>query len=346
MASKNPATGSTEAQQVAHAPAVVRRIGTVTLARRLVDQPEIGAFSATILLFIIMSIASPYFLGRHNLVGVADSVSADGIIAAVSTLVLIMGGIDLSAVGVMGITSIAVGLAANDNWPIVGILALTAGIGVVAGLVNGLLIAYARINPFVVTLATWFIATGAAYVVSSGQGWSISNPAFLAIAQTVVAFGIPSSTIIMLGVFAVAWYFARFTRFGLHAYAVGGDESSARLSGVGVSSIRLIVYIASALSGALAGLVLTARTQASVPYNSTGNDLLLILAAIIVGGVPLSGGRGSPLGTLAGIYLIALINNALVLLQISSFYQPIVTGVILLLAVGVDEVRRRRWREA
>jgi ribose transport system permease protein len=148
--------------------------------------------------------------------------------------------------------------------------------------------------------------------------------------------------VIMLASFALAFVLLRFTRFGTHVFAVGGGEGPARLSGVRVVSTKLWIYVLSAVSAGVAGVVAASAGGSVAPYAaSNSNDLLTILAAVIIGGTALTGGRGSVIGTLVGILLLGMIGNGLVLRNISSFYQPVVTGAILLVAIIIDEIRRR-----
>jgi ribose transport system permease protein len=146
----------------------------------------------------------------------------------------------------------------------------------------------------------------------------------------------------MLGAFALAFCILRFTRFGIHVFAIGGDAAAARLSGVPVTRVRIIVYVLAGLSAGVAGVMLAAASGSVAPFQGAGqNDLLLIIAAVIIGGTALEGGRGTVLGTLVGLLLLGIISNGLVLQDVSSFWQPVIVGTILIVALVLDEVRRR-----
>ncbi len=265
-----------------------------------------------------------------------------GIAAAFATLVIIGGGIDLTPVTVMIVTGIVVLRALQHGVPVVPVVVLALLAGAAIGLLNGLLIAIGNLNPFIVTLGTNFLFTGIAYVATEGNSQIIENSTFLEIGQSRLFWNIPTSSVIMLASFAAAFFLLRLTRFGTHIFAVGGGESAARLSGVRVLSVKVWLYVLSALSAAVAGIVLASASGSVAPYAaSNSNDLLSILAAVIIGGTALTGGRGSVVGTAVGILLLGLIANGLVLENISSFYQPVVTGAILLIAIVLDEVRRR-----
>jgi ribose transport system permease protein len=310
--------------------------------RAFLLRPELGLPLITLLLAVYLSFASEYFLQRQNLLNITEAVAVIGIAAAFATLVVIGGGIDLTPVTVMTVTGIVVLRLLQHDVPVVPavILALLAGAGV--GLLNGLLIGIGRLNPFIVTLGTNFLFTGIAYVSTEGNSQIIEDSTFLEIGQSRLFWNIPTSSVIMLVSFAAAFLLLRVTRFGTHIFAVGGDEAAARLSGVRVLRVKIWLYVLSALSAAVAGIVLSSASGSVAPFAaSNSNDLLSILAAVIIGGTALTGGRGSVAGTAVGILLLGLIANGLVLENISSFYQPVVTGAILLIAIVLDEVRRR-----
>jgi ribose transport system permease protein len=295
-----------------------------------------------LLLCLYLGFTTRYFFEYRNLLNITQAVAVVGIAAAFATIVVIGSGIDLTPVTVMVMSGIVClhALNAGLSLPFVILTALAAAAGI--GLVNGVLIAFVDLNPFIVTLGVNFLFTGVAYVVTDGNSQLIDNNSFLSIGQSRAIGDIPTVTLIMFGAFVLAFALLRFTRFGLHILAIGGGESAARLSGVRVRRVKLTLYILSALAAGLAGIVEASAGGSVAPYaTSNSNDLLTILAAVIIGGTALTGGRGSVLGTLVGILLIGVIGNGLVLKNISSFYQPVVTGAILLIAIVLDEVRRR-----
>ena len=310
--------------------------------RALLLRPETGLPAILLLLCIYLSISSQYFLQYQNLLNITEAVAVVGIAAAFATIVVIGGGIDLTPVTVMVTSGIVCLHALNLGLPIpiVVLLALAAAGGI--GLVNGGLIAIGGLNPFIVTLGTNFLFTGIAYVATDGNSQLISNVSFSKIGQSQLPGRIPVSTAIMVGVFVLGFFLLRATRFGTHVFAVGGGEDAARLSGVRVRDVKIRLYVLSAMSAGLAGVVQASAGGSVAPYAaSSSNDLLTILAAVIIGGTALTGGRGSIVGTLVGILLLGTIANGLVLKNISSFYQPVVTGAILLIAIVLDETRRR-----
>jgi ribose transport system permease protein len=308
----------------------------------LLLRPEAGLPLITLALCVYLSFSSEYFLQWQNLLNVTFAVSAIGIAASFATLVVIGGGLDLTpvTVGIMAGLTCVKGLDAGFPVLVVIAIALAAASGI--GLLNGLLVGVGRLNPFIVTLGTNFLFTGIAFVVTSGGALNVENADFAKIGQSLLWFDIPTPTVIMVAAFAAAWFLLRYTRFGTHVMAIGGDESAARLGGVRVVRVKIILYTISALAAGIAGVVAASAAGSVAAYAASGsNDLLAIIAAVIIGGTALTGGHGSVVGTLVGVLLIGLIGNGLVLDNISSFYQPVVTGSILLIAIILDEVRRR-----
>jgi ribose transport system permease protein len=296
----------------------------------------------TIVLGVYLSVASEFFLSKQNLLNITEAVAIIGIAAPFATVVVISGGLDLTPVTVMTMAGIVSLHALNVGVPIAGVVVLALVASTAIGLINGLLISIGRLNPFIVTLGTNFLFTGIAYVITEGSSQVIENEGFLQIGQSRLPFDIPTASVIMVGSFLIAFVMLRFTRFGIHVFATGGGEGPARLSGVRVVRTKTLVYVLSGLSAGLAGVVLAAASGSVAPYAaSNSNDLLNILAAVIIGGTALTGGRGSVFGTFVGVILLGMISNGLVLKNISTFYQPVVVGGILLMAIVLDEVRRR-----
>jgi ribose/xylose/arabinose/galactoside ABC-type transport system permease subunit len=310
--------------------------------RSLLLRPEMGLPLITLLFGVYLTFASQYFLQYQNILNITEAIAVLGIAASFATVVVVSGGIDLTpvTVGVMAGIVCLHGLNAEIPVPLVVVLALATATGI--GVLNGMLIAVGRLNPFIVTLGTNFLFTGVAYVVTSGNAQLIPNHEFAQIGQSRLPGQIPTSTVLMLGTFALAFCLLRFTKLGIHLYAIGGNEGAARLSGVRVQRVKLWVYAFSALAAGFAGVVQASAGGSVAPYAaSSSNDLLYILAAVIIGGTALTGGRGGVVGTLVGLLLLGMINNGLALKSISSFYQPVVTGVILIVAIVLDELRRR-----
>ncbi len=299
-----------------------------------------GLVMATIVVFIVLSFASPYFLTTNNLLNVAKALVIVGIAAAGETLVIIAGGFDLS----IGSTMAAAGMLAAyllDIGSGVGPAFLAAILlGICIGAANGTLIAYFRINPLITTLATLAIIRGLAFVISDGREIIITNKTWLSIGTGKWA-SIPYIVLILIMVYLVFALIMPRTTFGRYIYAIGSNARAARLSGISTKRWQMAIYITCGATAALAGLMLAARTGNARPAAAMGFELDVI-TAVILGGASLKGGRGTILGTAIGLILLFMINNGLTLAQVPSFWQQVCKGFILLAAVLYDEVRSGR----
>jgi ribose/xylose/arabinose/galactoside ABC-type transport system permease subunit len=295
-----------------------------------------------IALIVLLEIFVPSFRSVGNVENILLQTSIDALLAIGATLVILTGGIDLSVgsiVGVAGITAALLGKAPGPG-PLLVALAAGVGTGLLLGAVNGSLVAYVRIPPFVVTLGMMSIGRSLAFVFSQGQPISDLSDAFLAIGQGSL-FGIPYPILISIATFVIFGVLLARTRFGRYVYAVGGNEEAAFVSGVDTQAIKLAVYSLSGLLAGLGGVVLAARATAGISTNGEGYELTAIAAAVI-GGTSLSGGRGSLAGTFAGVLIIGIMVNSLDLLNISPFYQGLIQGSIIIGAVAIDAVANRR----
>ena len=298
-----------------------------------------GIIIAFVVLCVLLSIVSPYFLTTHNILNVLKQTSINGILALGMTLVILTRGIDLSvgsvvACSAMVAASFATGAGNTDIFTplIVGLLT-----GSILGAINGFMVSKFTLQPFVVTLGMLSVARGLTYIYNDGMPTSNLNSTFRLIGQGEV-LGIPTPVIIFLLVFAVSWFLLKYTLFGRYVYAVGGNPKAARTSGINVKKITFIVYVISGLFAGLAGLILSARTSAALPQAGISYELDAI-AAVVIGGTSLAGGVGTVVGTLVGALIIGVMNNGLDLLGVSSFYQQVIKGAIIVLAVMLDRSR-------
>ena len=301
-----------------------------------------GPLGGLIILVIIMTFLSPFFLTFANLFNVATQIAVIAILAFGQTFVIVSGGIDLSVGSVLALSSIVFGWAtavAGLPLPVALILGLGAGAG--AGLVNGLAITLGRLPPFIATLAMLSVARGLALVISGGQPL---NP----IPQVVRTLGggdlfgiIPLPVILLVFMWALTTIILRSTYPGRCMYAIGGNEEATRLSGINVFRQKLLVYTLSGLFAAVAGLLLTARLASAQPQAGFTFELDAI-AAVVIGGASLAGGVGSASGTLVGALILGVLRNGLNLLNVSSFWQQVVIGAVIALAVMTDTLRRRK----
>ncbi|CAN5728232.1 hypothetical protein BH23CHL8_BH23CHL8_00650 [soil metagenome] len=302
-----------------------------------------GLLVALALIFVALSISTPYFFTPDNLLNIAKAVTVVGIASAGESIVIISGGFDLSVGSTMAAAGMLAAWLLESGAPIPLAFVTAIGLGVLIGVVNGTIISYFRINPLITTLGTLAIVRGLAFVISGGREIVISDPAWLELG-TGVWLGIPIIVVFALTTFVVIGWSMPRTPFGRYVYAIGSNIRAARLAGIAVDRWRLVFYIVCGATAALSGLVLTARTGSARPSAAVGFELDVI-TAVILGCASLSGGRGTVWGTLVGLVLIGVINNGLTLAQVPAFWQQVVKGVILLSAVLYDELRRHRRDE-
>ena len=294
-----------------------------------------GIICVLVLIGAALSVMSEFFLTTDNIISVLRQVSNNMYLALGMTFVMILGGIDLSVGAIVAMCgTLTVGLIVTDGIPMPYAIAIGLALGTVFGLFNGLIVAYFRLPAFIVTLATMNIARGIAYVYSGGRSTRIMHEGFNAVGTGYLGF-VPYPVIYMIVLIAVFVVLLNRTRFGTYIYAVGGNREAAHLSGVPINKVIIAVFTISGLLSAFAGLVLCSRMYSGQPSIGQGYEMDAI-AACVLGGVSMSGGVGRVSGTVFGAMVIGLISNGLNLMNVSSFWQLIVKGVIILIAVLID----------
>lgn len=295
---------------------------------------------ALVLLLVIASLLSPYFLSPRNIFNVLRGASMIGIVAIGMTFVILNRGIDLSVGSLVGV---AMALTASFAPYGIGTAALV-GIGAAAilGLANGVMITWLRLQPFIATLGMLIFARGLVYIHTGGSNIVVENPseAFTFIGSSYIG-PIPVPVIVFALVWLVAAWTLRYTVFGRNVYAVGSNEEAARLSGINVNRNKILVYVVSGALAGLAGVVMASRLTVGEPNGGTLYELDAIAAALI-GGTTFDGGVGGVHGTILGILILAFLSNVLNLLNISPYSQMLLKGVIIVLAVVVSEWRKRK----
>jgi ribose transport system permease protein len=307
---------------------------------------RVTAFREAILLIVIlvfgaiMAVASPVFLTRLNIEAMALALSVEGTIAVGMVILLISGGLDLSVGSVLALAGVVAGLAltAGVVSPISILLGLLAALGI--GLINGLLIAKLKINPFITTLGTMITVRGLLLILAGGRAVLNLPDSFTVIGQGRF-LGLQFPIFVLLALVVVFDLLMRNSRFFRQNYYIGGNERAARLSGINVDFVRIFDYCLVAVLAGLAGLMLTARFGSASVTVGTGIELRVITACII-GGASLSGGEGSVLGAFLGALFMAMLANALNLLGVDVYWQSFITGLILILAVVFDVLNERR----
>jgi ribose transport system permease protein len=288
----------------------------------------------------VMTQLSPNFLTSGNLRSVLIGMVPGGIIAIGMAVLLASGGFDLSVAAVMAFCGTIAAWLLVHGVGVVGSILLTLGLGLAIGAVNGMIVTFLRVNPLVATLGTLSVARGLALVITEGYNISDLPASFTQLGEG-NHLGLPWMVWIMFGLVVVGDLTLRRTRFLRQVYYIGGNERAARLSGIRVDALRVFTYMLSGTLSALAGVLLAARLSTAVPTAGEGLELTVIAAAVI-GGASLAGGEGTVLGAVLGVAFLALISNALTLLEVSIFWQEVATGIILVAAVSLDMLLRRR----
>jgi erythritol transport system permease protein len=317
-------------------------------------------FIALIVVFVFFSVTTPNFLDVPTLIIVAKHVAVNAILAIGMTFVILTAGIDLSVGSIVGISGMIAGTLLTRGIPldifdvtifpnVVETIAISLGVGAGVGLINGLLITRLNVAPFIATLGTLYVARGAALLISDGATFSnlvgdtnLGNTGFPFLGSGTI-LGVPVSIVALVVFASVAAYVAGRTPFGRHVYAVGGNERAAALSGVRVNRIKVCAYMISGFCAAFAGLVIASELVAAHPASGETFELNAIAAAVL-GGTSLSGGRGTIAGTLIGAFVIGVLSDGLVMLGVSSFWQMVIKGIVIIAAVVLDQMQRRMYR--
>jgi len=318
---------------------------------------RLRALIALAVLTVILSLLSPEFLTTGNLSILIKHVAINAILAIGMTFVILSGGIDLSVGSIVGVSGMIAGLLLSrgvalpflgvavypHTWFVV-VIALAGGMAI--GAINGWLVSALRVAPFIATLGTMYVARGAGLLMSDGATFpnlsgeaSLGNTGFPGIGAGNLV-GIPVPIWIMVALAAVAIFIASRTPFGRQVYAVGGNERAALLSGVRVATVRRRVYVISGFCAALVGVIIAAQLGAAHPATGTTFELNAI-AAVVLGGTSLMGGRGTVGGTLIGAFVIGVLADGLVLLGVSEFWQMVVKGLVIVVAVVLDQFQKR-----
>ncbi len=291
--------------------------------------PEMLTLIGFFILCIFFSIVSGEFLTGSNISNIVRQVSINGILAVGMTFVILTGGIDLSVGSVMAFTgTIMVGMMVNMGLPPVAAVVIGAILGAVIGYINGTFVAYARIPSIIVTLAMMEIARGAALLYTGGYPLSGLPTSYSFIGRGYLFGVIPMPALIMIGVFIVAYIILNHLPLGRYIYAIGGNEEAVRLSGVKVKRIKAIVYLISGITASISGLIMTSRLASGQPTAGDGYELDAI-AAVVLGGTSIAGGRGHIFGTLLGALLLGVLSNGLNLMGVSPYVQRVLKGAII-----------------
>jgi ribose transport system permease protein len=315
----------------------------VSVSKKLLAQREASVFLIIVAAVIIVRIFEPKFLNPANLRSIAISISTDGLLAIGLCLALILGGIELSVGGVAAMTCVLAGylcIAGLNIW-LACLVSIFAGVFV--GLFNGFMVSKIGLPPFIVTLGMMNLSRGVAYIITKGSPLSLSGylPDSFRFLATGNLFGIPMLFVIFLLVTIIAHIFTAKSSVTRNVFFVGSNESAAKFSGINVDKVKIAVYVIVALLSTLAGLLSLARFNVATPELSKGAETVAISAAV-VGGTSFTGGVGSIVGTFMGIILLKVVNSALVMLNVSVYWQNFVQGAILVIAVTMDYLSHKK----
>ena len=317
---------------------------------------RLRTFVALILVLAYFSLMAPNFLSAANAVIVSKHVALNAFLAIGMTFVIITGGIDLSVGSIVGLCAMVAGWLVLNGVDVgvgytvwfntVEIVGITLAVGIGVGLVNGLLITRLNVAPFIATLGTLYIARGAALLSSDGRtfpnlgGSEEMGTASFPFIGSGNLLGLPVMIWLLVLVALGAHYVSRRTPLGRHIYAVGGNERGAALSGVKVDRVKLFVYAFSGFCAALVGIIIASQLQAAHPATGETFELNAIAAAVL-GGTSMSGGRGRIFGTIIGAFVIGILSDGLIMMGVSSFWQTVIKGVVIVLAVVIDQAQSR-----
>lgn len=313
-----------------------------TLKNKKLSLGALGPVIALVVLIAVISIINPSFLGGDNLLNLLRQVSINALIAFGMTFIILTGGIDLSVGSTLALSgALVAGLIAKGLPPILAIL-LGMILGAFLGMINGLLITKGGMAPFIATLATMTIYRGSTLVYTGGNPITgIGDSYLFQFIGRGYLLGIPFPIVIMLLSFLILYLLLHKTAFGKKTYAVGGNIKAASIAGVKTDKIQILIYTLSGLMASVAGIILTSRLNSAQPTAGQAFEMDAI-AAVVLGGTSLSGGKGRLFGTLMGALIIGTINNGLNLLGVSSFYQQIVKGLVIIIAVLLDRKNNKK----
>lgn len=320
----------------------VQKDQKISMPRRLITAIGVQNVSLLIaigLLILVIGTQNQYFFGAANIRVIGTAIAVTGLLAVVQTVVIIMGGLDISVGSVAGLASVTSAMIFTAAGPLLGIVG-AIGIGIACGLLNGCIIVFGRVNPVIATLATLAAYKGVAQLVSDGraQGYTGADSFFIFLARGTV-LGIPTLIVVLLLIAAALHIVLRYTSIGRNIYAVGGNDVASRLSGININRYVLGVYVLTGAIAAVAGILITARTGSGQPVSGSEGLELEAITAAALGGAGLKGGRGTIAGTMLAVILLGILTNGMTLLDVNAFWQNVAKGALLVIAVVIQQLR-------
>jgi ribose transport system permease protein len=315
-----------------------KKAGFLGVVRRVDFSGEIfSILIALILLCAFFSLTSPYFLTIKNILNFTMNTSILGIMASGLFIAMVIGEIDVSQYSILALSSGIMVVLIRRGFSSGLAIAVAIGVSLVCGMINGSLVAFLRINPIITTLGAMMVYRGISYNITEARALGVTGNFFSAVGSGRI-FGVPVSVYIMLGVYLLVHIMLTYTAHGKRVYAVGGNPEASYISGIDVKMVRFWGLVVSAGTAGLAGLIFVSQVGATVPTAGEAG-LMDVVTAVVLGGISLSGGKGKIGGTLIGVLILAVLQNGMVLLSVQAYYQLIVKGGVILLAVFVDSLR-------
>ncbi len=324
---------TTEPGRAENMPALKRIVGAVGVQ-------NISLIIAIAIVVAVIGFQNPLFFTVPNLRVIGTAIAVVGLLAVVQTIVIILGALDISVGSVAGLTSVASAMIfTSTSSAVLGVLGAVA-IGIVCGLINGLIIVFGRVNPVIATLATLAAFKGVAQLVSDGraQGYTGADPFFVFLARGTL-LGVPTLIWVLVLVAVVAHVVLRYSMIGRNIYAVGGNNIASRLGGININRYIIGVYMVTGAVAAIAGVLITARTGSGQPISGSEGLELQAITAAALGGAALKGGKGAIAGTILAVILLGVLTNGMTLLGVNTFWQNVAQGVLLVVAVIIQQLR-------
>ena len=303
-----------------------------------------GILALLLVEIVFLSLVSDVFLTKTNIINVVRQCSTTMYMGCAVTCVMIIGGIDLSVGSIMAISAVGATLLSEAGMPFAVCLLAGLAIGAGIGVINGSIMAYTALPPFIVTYALQSIFRGFTYIITGGQAIRITNEGYLNMGSGFIGF-LPLPVIYLLICVLVTWYVLNQSKTGRHMFAIGGNIKAAEFAGINIKKIKIFVYAFSGLMAALAGMVMASRAVSGQPTLGQGAEMDAV-AAVVLGGTSMAGGKGSIGGTVIGALIIALINNGLNLLGVDGYWQYVAKGLVIIVAVWIDMSRASRMQKA
>ena len=298
---------------------------------------QLALLIAYILLIVFFSIASPVFLSFSNFMNILSYSSVIGVTAVAMCFGLISGSLDLSVGSTIALTGIVIAQVIPDIGTVPAIL-VGLCVGALCGAFNGFIVTKGKIIPLIATLGTMSVFRGFTYLLADGKSIMITQDSFKKIGRSYIGGAVPVTVLILVAAFIIGWIVLSKTNFGRTLYSVGGNSKASYLAGINIKKNRFITFIIIGIMASVSGLISTAQTGSGIPQAATGTELD-IMAAVILGGTSLAGGKGSMAGTFIGLLILTTLSNGMVLLNIPSFWQMVAKGSVLIIAVYIDVIR-------